>query len=226
MLEVYRGSLEPDRSTLCFAEAVDRMPLQVEEHEGPSDEAASDDRISITDAGGTVARFEMSYSPQPVARHRFGAPLRALVPGFVYLGAALSFAVVVAVGYGSPYGSTLSAFTAGADRGRTFPISVLAIFLAVSAIGTVARGLLRGIVVDESGLEVRALLLLGIPRLRRYAWAQIHRIVVDDRRVMIELWHGGSEMLPAVRDGAQLATTLASIASRRHITVTHLAPHR
>jgi hypothetical protein len=184
-----------------------------------------EDRASITDAGGTVARFEMSYSP-PVARHRFGAPLSALIPGFVYLGAALSFALVVAIGYSSPYGSTLSSFTAGADRGRTFPISVLALFLALSAIGTVARGLLRGIVVDETGLEVRALLLLGIPRLRRYAWAQIHRIVVDDRRVMIELWHGGSELLPAVRDAAQLANTLASIASRRHITVTHLAPHR
>jgi hypothetical protein len=157
-----------------------------------------EDRASITDAGGTVARFEMSYSP-PVARHRFGAPLSALIPGFVYLGAALSFALVVAIGYSSPYGSTLSSFTAGADRGRTFPISVLALFLALSAIGTVARGLLRGIVVDETGLEVR---------------------------VMIELWHGGSELLPAVRDAAQLANTLASIASRRHITVTHLAPHR
>ncbi len=189
-------------------------------------EAGDEDRVSITDAGGTVARFEMSYSPQPLARHRFGAPLSALIPGFVYLGAALSFAIVVAIGYSSPYGSTLSSFTAGGDRGRPFPISVLAIFLALSAVGTVARGLLRGIVVDETGLEVRALILLGIPRLRRYAWAQIHRIVVDDRRVMIELWHGGSELLPAVRDASLLANTLASIASRRHITVTHLAPHR
>ncbi len=187
-------------------------------------ERDDDDRVSITDAGGTIARFDMSYSPPALARHRFGAPLSALIPGFVYLGASLAFSIVVAIGYGSPYGSTLSAFTAGADRGRTFPISVLAIFLSLSAIGTVARGLLRGIVVDETGLEVRALLLLGIPRLRRYAWAQIHRIVVDDRRVMIELWHGGSELLPAVRDAAQLANTLASIASRRHITVTHLAP--
>ncbi|MDP9033296.1 MAG: hypothetical protein M3O50_00690, partial [Myxococcota bacterium] len=38
------------------------------------------DRISVTDANGTVARFEMTYSPRASPRTKFGPPLPSRVP--------------------------------------------------------------------------------------------------------------------------------------------------
>ena len=85
---------------------------------------------------------------------------------------------------------------------------------------------MRGVIVDESGLEIRTILLLGIPRLKRWAWAQVHRIVVDEKRILIELWDGQHEFLPSVAEHQKLADPLGSIATRRRITITHLAPKR
>ncbi len=60
--------------------------------------------------------------------------------------------------------------------------------------------------------------------MNRWTWTQIDRVVVDDDEVMLELWNGTYERLPAVQGGRRLADLLASIATARGRTVTRLEP--
>ena len=69
-------------------------------------------------------------------------------------------------------------------------------------------------------------LLAGFPKVKRWTWAQIDRLVVDDEDVMLELWDGTYERLPKVRDGKKLADLLARIATARGRGVTRLDGRR
>ena len=82
---------------------------------------------------------------------------------------------------------------------------------------------MRGVLVGDEWIEARYLLPLGIPRARRWAWAELTRVVVDERRVGLELWDGTFERLPEVADGRALASRMATEARRRRIDVTELA---
>jgi hypothetical protein len=161
------------------------------EHPGRPDlpelagDPASGDRISVTDARGTIARFEMAYSPGP-STSRF---YRWIVEG---------------------------------DRGRPLSAQTLSFIVLASAIGTLIRAHMRGVVVRADGVEARYLLAMGLPRIRRWAWSQIERIVLDDSQVMFELWNGQYERLPRVRDPAKLGDLLERIASARRIRLTRL----
>ena len=86
------------------------------------------------------------------------------------------------------------------DRGRPLSASVLAVIVVVSALATVLRTHMRGVLVSDDWVEARYLLPLGIPRARRWAWAQVLRVVLDGTRVAFELWDGSFERLP---DGGQ-----------------------
>jgi hypothetical protein len=110
------------------------------------------------------------------------------------------------------------------DRGRPLSAMALALIIFVSAIGTVIRAHMRGVVVHSDGIEGRYLLALGIPRVRRWAWAQVHRMLVDDTQVMLELWDGTYERLPEVQNTHKLVELLENIAGSRRIEMTHLSP--
>jgi hypothetical protein len=184
------------------------------------------DRISITDVNGTVARFDMSYSPLAGERLFFGPPRSARIPGFVFLAFGLVLVALELIAYSGSSNSRLYVWLVEGDSTRPLPSALLAAIVLVSALGTVLRTHLRGVVVRGDGLEARYLLPLGMPRIKKWAWAQIHRMVIDDRQVMLELWDNTYEKLPPVGDFLKLRAALEGVAAARRIPVTTLRPLR
>ena len=188
-------------------------------------EESSGDRISVTDVNGTVAKFDMSYSP-PLSgndRLRFGPPMRMRIPGLLYLGFATAIVGVVLAAHFGSSNSALFRWVVMGDRGRPISSAALSVIILLSALGTVLRGHMRGVIVRADGLEARYVLALGMPQIKRWAWAQVHRIVVDDAHVMLELWDGRYERLPPVAEPKKLAALLEQIAGGRKIAVTRLS---
>jgi hypothetical protein len=186
---------------------------------------AGDDgeRVSVTDVHGTVARFDMSYSPpKPGQRTKFGPPLVVRIPGYLYLACAVALAATILFAHVGSHNSPLFRFVVEGDAGRPIGSMTLAFIVVVSGIGTVIRAHMRGVVVHSDGLEARYLLAFGLPRIQRWAWPQIDRIVADEKRIMLELWDGTYEHLPAVAEPARLRDMLGRIAETRKIPVTTL----
>jgi hypothetical protein len=193
------------------------------------DEGQDEERVSITDVHGTVAHFEMTYEPPAGERFKFGPPLRARLPSALYLAAALVLGGIVWYAYAlAPSGSWAFAWVVEGDRGRPVSASVLATAVVVSALGTVVRTHMRGVIVSDDWVEARYLLVLGIPRARRWSWAQVSRLIIDGSQAALELWDGSFEPLPEVAAGQRLVQMLAAHAERRRIDVTLLqrAPRR
>jgi len=187
------------------------------------------DRPSITDVNGTVAHFEMAYSPDPKERHPFGMPLRTRLPSLVYLACGLALVAVVASAYSSSGASPLYGWIVEGDRTRPIGSPVLSFIILASAVATVIRAHMRGVIVHGDGLECRDLLVLGVPSVRKWAWPQIHRVIIDDARanpkVAVELWDGSYVTLPEVARGRELGDLLERIAAGRRIPTTRLQRH-
>jgi hypothetical protein len=195
------------------------VPTGVAESEG--------DRLSVTDVNGSVARFDMTYSPpaHPRSRSKFGPPLRMRIPSALYLAGALALGAVVSYAYGyAPSSSRVFVWVVEGDRGRPVPASILAAIIVLSAVATVLRTQMRGVIVSEEWLEVRALLPLGVPRARRWGWPQVLRVVVDRDRIGLELWDGTFERLPEVARAADLVSLMVNQAARHRIDVSVLDP--
>jgi hypothetical protein len=196
----------------------------------PQDDAASDvstddERVSVTDVNGSVARFEMTYSPpaEGHVRAKFGPPWRTRLPSALYLALALALGAVVLYGYTvAPSSSIVFGWVVERDRGRQLSASVLAVVIVVSALATVLRTHMRGVLVAEEWVEARYLLPLGIPKARRWGWPQVLRVVVDGTRVAFELWDGSFERLPEVAKDRELVELIVRQAQRRRIQVTAL----
>ncbi len=181
-----------------------------------------DDRPSITEVNGTVARFDMSYMPDKALRRTFIAPFKTRAPSLVYLGFALLVAGVVLAAYNGSSNSRLWIWIVEGDRSRPLGAQPLSVLILVSAFGTVLRSWMRGVIVTNEGIETREILLFGVPRLKRWAWPQIDRLVLDDRGVMLELWDGQYERLPDVADPKALSELLEAVAAGRNKPVTRL----
>ena len=125
---------------------------------------ADGDRISITEVNGTVAQFEMTYSPPVGARAKFGPPWRARLPSAAYLLGALVLGALVVYAYAAaPSSSALFVWVVEGDRGRPLSAGVLAGAILVSALATVVRTHMRGVLVSDQWIEARYLLPFGIP---------------------------------------------------------------
>ncbi|HXX65803.1 MAG TPA: hypothetical protein VEK07_01395 [Polyangiaceae bacterium] len=199
----------------------------------PPDESAvreadpSGGRSSASDLSGSVPRFDMTYSPPSLerAKTKFGPPIRSRIPSALYLAAALALGGVVLYAYAAaPSSSRVFAWVVEGDAGRPLSASILAAIVVLSAIGTVLRTHMRGVLVGEDWIEARYLLPLGIPRARRWGWPQVLRVVVDDERIALELWDGSFERLPEVARAGELVDLLIRQARRRRIDVTELDP--
>jgi hypothetical protein len=192
----------------------------------PLDPDAGDDdgeRVSITEVNGTVARFEMSYSPPDGARAKFGPPMWSRVPSALYLAGALTLGSIVLYAYAwAPSSSQIFSWVVEGDRGRPISANILAIIVVVSALATVLRTHMRGVLVSEDWVEARYLLPLGIPRARRWGWPQVLRVVVDGTSLAFELWDGSFERLPEVARGRELVDMVCQYAQHRRIDVTVL----
>jgi len=181
------------------------------------------DRVSVTDVNGTIARFEMTYSPPTGEKLKFGPPLATRVPSALYLAAALVLGALVVYAYTAASSSSMVfVWVVERDRGRPLSASVLTVIVVVSALATVLRTHMRGVVVSDDWVEARSLLALGIPRARRWAWSQVLRVVLDGTRVAFELWDGSFERLPDVAKGRELVNLVLQHAERRRIDVTVL----
>lgn len=207
------------------------MPVTAPAEQEPTPELQNFDeegeRPSITDVNGTVAHFEMAYSPSPKERHPFGPPFRSRIPSLIYLCVGIALLAIVGVAYSSSGNGSLYDFIVEGDRYRAVRSPVLATMVLVSGLATVLRAHMRGVIVHADGLEMRDVLILGIPTVRKWAWAQVHRIIVDDTRaetrVALELWDNSHVKLPEVRKGRELAALLERIGASRRIATTRLA---
>ncbi len=189
------------------------------------------DRPSITDVNGTVARFEMSYSPPADHdRVRFLAPLVARIPSMIYLVLAAAAASVVFVAYYSGPNTRLFQWIVMGDRTRPISAEVLAVIVLVSAVATVIRAHMRGVILSGDWIEARYLLAFGVPRSRRWGWPQVSRLVLDHGAIEkgsgspagFELSDGAFERLPEVAQPKKLRDHLVFHAVRRKIVVTGL----
>jgi hypothetical protein len=99
---------------------------------------------------------------------------------------------------------------------------VLAAMIAVSALATVLRAHMRGVVIGPDWIEARYLLLAGIPKTSRWGWPQVNRIILDKRSIALELMDGSWERLPEVADPTALRAHMIAQAMKRRIDVTEL----
>jgi hypothetical protein len=180
-----------------------------------------DERPSITGMHG-ASRFDMSYSLNAGDRLMFGPPLRMRLPSFIYLGLSVAALGLVLAAYTLSSNSKLYIWLIEGDKSRPLSSLAFALILLVSAIGTVIRAHMRGVVVQVDGIEARYLLALGIPRIRKWAWAQVSRLIVDDAAVMLELWDGSYARLPEVAKPRELGDLLERLGASRGIQVTRL----
>lgn len=177
------------------------------------------DRPSVTETNGTVARFEMAFDPNPGDRFAFGPPVWQRLPSLIFLGFAGALALAALVAH---YGSSNTAlYRFIVTEGRT----PLVFVIVLAAVATFIRSGMRGVVVTREGVETRNL-SMGFPRVRKYRWAQIDRVVLDKDAVLFELWNGTYERLPRVRDGEKLVDLLGRVAVGRGRPVTRLDRER
>jgi hypothetical protein len=179
------------------------------------------DRPSITDVNGTVAKFEMAYNADKSDRFAFGVPLVARLPGYAFLAFAAVIGLTVLSAYYGSSNSSLYIWVVEGDRHRVFGSGPLAFIIVFAALGNVLKTALRGVIVTADAVEAR-FLVAGFPKVKRWTWAQIDRLVVDEGDVMLELWDGTYERLPKVQDAKKLADLLAGIATARGRSVTRL----
>ncbi|HEX6275986.1 MAG TPA: hypothetical protein VFZ53_23260 [Polyangiaceae bacterium] len=161
--------------------------------------------------------FDMTYRP---AETVFGPPFVVFLPSIVYAALALGAVVVVLVAEQAAPGSFLyrEVVLRGAHGfigARTF-----AALLVAGAVASIIRAGMRGVRIRGDGIEFRDVVALGVPRLRRFKWAQIDRIVLDGPRcIALELWDGNRADLPEVGDRPRLAAALEMVGHARAIPV-------
>jgi hypothetical protein len=180
------------------------------------------DSPSITDVNGTVARFNMVVSEASQKTVSFGPPLQRMLPALFFVAFAACLLAVVGVAYASGSNSSLRIWVVEGDAGRPLPAWALATFVAISALATVARTRMIGIVVMPDGIETRDLMMFGIPRIKRWSWPQIDRFVFDASGTMLEMWNNSYERLPKVAKTKELHELLMNIAVQRNKIVTKL----
>lgn len=190
------------------------------------DEGDGEEPITITDVHGTVARFDMSYEPPSGERVKFGPPLSVRWPSLLYLVLALAIAGLVVWGYNAPSTSRIFRWIVEGDRSRPLGSQALATIVVISAIATVVRAHMRGVVVSADWIEARHLLPLGIPRALRWGWPQVHRVILDQDKTALELVDGTWERLPEVADPRALQKSLVGYAVKHKIDVTDLAARK
>ena len=160
--------------------------------------------------------FDMTYRPREAV---YSIPWLERIPSLVYLATAVVAVVLVLVGEHSDPSSWLFHYVVVQDHVRLISSRTFAVFLSLGAIASVLRGNMRGVRIFGDGVEAREITQLFFPRVRRYRWPQMARIVLDQPRFAVELWDGQRAILPAVGDREGLAAELERVAAARDIPV-------
>ena len=158
----------------------------------------------------------MTYRP---AEAVFGPPWTVRFPSVLHLIVAALAVAIVVIGESSPSDSWLFVLVVEDSADRVIGARTVAVALVISSVASLIRTNMRGVRVRADGLEYRDLISLSIPRVRRYKWAQIDRVILDQRAVALDLWDGSRAHLPPVGDRDGLAATLEKVAVARAIPV-------
>jgi hypothetical protein len=167
--------------------------------------------------------FDMTYRPE--RRVAFGPPLRQRALSFAYLVFALVVTGVIVYGQHAPTSSAIFHYVVEGDTSRAIPSSVCAIILVCSALAAVIREQMRGVVLHPDGIDVRELLSLGWPRVRRFHWSQIDKVFVpaegatEPKTIRLDLWDGTRTWLPDVARAGELGIMLERVALARAIPI-------
>ena len=177
--------------------------------------------------------FDMTYRPE--ATVAFAAPFRERVPSFAYFGFAIALSAFVIYGENAPSNSWAFRYVVEGDQQRLLPSGLCALVVFLSALAAVVRSHMRGVVVRPDGIELRELLSLGWPRVRRFHWSQIDRVFVpraggaepleaksapdEPRELGVDLWDGSRAWLPQVAETERLAVMLEKVALARAIPI-------
>jgi hypothetical protein len=159
----------------------------------------------------------MTYRPSESV---FGPPWVKRIPSTLYLALALIVLAVVLTAERSPSNTWLYVYIVERDVHRIIGSRTLAVILLLSSLAAVVRAGMRGVRVRGDGVEYRDLISLGLPKVRRYKWAQIDRIILDQSEtIALDLWDGTRAFLPMVSDREGLAALLEKVAVARAIPV-------
>jgi hypothetical protein len=163
--------------------------------------------------------FDMTY--RPLESQTFGPPMKTRLPSFIYLALAVSLVALVIVGSNAANDSLLFRYVVELDSQRILGARPLAVIVLASAVAAVLKTRMRGVIVHPEGLEARDTAGVGWPRVRRFTWPQIDKIVLDAGKetIAVDLWDGRREWLPAVEERDQLAATLEQVAVARAIPI-------
>src|SRR5262245_14707582 len=175
--------------------------------------------------------FDMTY--RPAGSVAFGPPISERLATIAYVAFAFAICGVIFYGQSSPSNSWLFRYVVEGDRDRLMSSTACAIVLLVSVAAALAREQMRGVVVHPDGIETRELLTLGWPRVRRFHWSQIDRLVVPAAKaepgrpekagkrgsIRVDLWDGSRTWLPPVGKWVDLAVMLEKVALARAIPV-------
>ena len=170
----------------------------------------------------------MTYRPEQ--RIAFGPPLKQRLPSLAYLAFALAVCGVIVYGQHAPSSSAVFRYVVEGDTTRLVPSSVCAIILICSAMAAVLREQMRGVILHPEGIDVRELLSLGWPRVRRFHWSQIDKVFVpaaqvpaagatEARTIRLDLWDGTRTWLPDVAKASELGMMLERVALARAIPI-------
>jgi len=184
-------------------------------------EAADSERTAggepASDRASRPPGFDMTYRPEECV---FGPRFLARLPSLVYLAAALVVLSLVLIGENSPSTSGLFDYVVARDAQRVMGMRTLAIVLLIGAVASVVRSGMHGVRIYADGVETREVQHFIIPRVRRYQWPQMERIILDLKTtVALDLWDGQRAFLPRVGNLKKLVSTLERVAAARAIPV-------
>lgn len=175
--------------------------------------------------------FDMTYRPTKAA---FLPPWKVRAPALLYFAVACTIALGVAVAPRLPSGSWLYDVVVRGDQTRVMSAGFFAALIFLSASAAVLRQLMSGVVVFPEGIETREVLPLGLPRIRRLAWAQIDRVAIPAApeavaagrtgrtgftKIRLDLWNGTHQYLPDVARTSDLALLIERVALARAIPI-------
>jgi hypothetical protein len=178
--------------------------------------------------------FDMTYRP---VRATFLPPWKERLPATAYFGVVSLVGLAVTVAPYLPESTWIYQTVVVADRMRAMPAAVFATLLFVSGLAAMLRQYMSGVIVHPDGIETREV-YVGVPRIKRFSWAQIDRIAippapeavaraaVDETRlagkitkIRLDLWNGSHMFLPNVAKLGDLALMIERVALARAIPI-------
>jgi hypothetical protein len=177
----------------------------------------------------------MTFRPQKAA---FAPPWSVRLPSTLYFVVASVVGLGVVLAPLFPMDSWLYREVVLADQTRVVTSQAAATILFVSALASVIRQTMAGVIVHPDGIETREILPLGMPRVKKLAWAQIDRVAIPRateaeakatpsrtaagtpiKKIRLDLWNGQQQFLPDVAKVGDLALAIERVALARAIPI-------